>query len=112
VGIEVAVEVGGKRVKTTTKNVSLTGILLSGNFSFPVNSICRLIFNLSPMVQFAIKGKIVRCNGESSAITFLEMDEEAFGHIKRLVAYNVGNADVIEKELPGPGFENIKPPLR
>jgi hypothetical protein len=33
------------------------------------------------------------------------MDEESFGHLKKLVEYNAGDADLIEKDLRKKAFD-------
>ena len=44
--------------------------------------------------------KILRVGEQETAISFTAMDEESYAHLKRLVQYNTGDADLIEKE-PG-----------
>jgi hypothetical protein len=42
---------------------------------------------------------------KESAISFLSMTDESFIHLRRLVQYNAGDADRIDKELHKKSFD-------
>jgi len=103
-GFQIHVDLGGKTVKAQTINVSLTGLLCSSSPHFRKDAPCLIIFTLDPGTKVNISGKILRSGPGEAAIAFTSMDEESFSHLKKLVSYNTGNADIIEKELAEPGF--------
>lgn len=93
-----------KKIKVKTFNISLTGISCTGDEHFRANEPCEVILTLNPDTSLAIAGKILRADEKEAIIAFLSMDEDSFYHLKRLMQYNAGDADEIEKELKNPAF--------
>ncbi len=103
-GFEITVHLGQEKIKAQTINVSLTGLLCATSPHFRKDASCRLKLDLNPEAQITVKGKILRSDPHETAIVFTSMNEKSFGHLKKLVAYNTGNADKIEKEMRESGF--------
>jgi hypothetical protein len=59
---------------------------------------------LNQEAHLSIKAKILRSKNQETIASFLEMDEESFYHLKRLMQFNAANPDQIEKELDKSAF--------
>ena len=99
VHFEVAVSIGEAAVLVQIRNISLTGILCTSHPLLRENADCRVTISLRDDLKISIAAKILRVDKEETAIGFTAMDEESFFHLKRLVEYNKGDADLIEQEL-------------
>lgn len=93
-----------KKTKVKTFNISLTGISCTGDKRFRANELCEIILTLNPDTSLTIDGKILRTEEKEAIIAFLSMDEDTFYHLKRIIEYNAGNAEEIEKEIKTPAF--------
>jgi len=105
VHLDVSILLGEEIIRTEMINISLTGILCTSNPLFKKNADCKVIISLSDDLQITIDSKISRAAKKESAISFIRMDDESFIHLKKLVQYNVGDADRIEKELHKKAFD-------
>ena len=105
VHFEVSVKVGGKLIKVQIVNISLTGILCTSNRLFQTNDACQVIISLRDDLKITIDSKILRVDEQETAISFVAMDEESFAHLRRVVEYNAGDADRIEKEFRQKAFD-------
>jgi hypothetical protein len=54
--------------------------------------------------QISIASKILRGEQKETAISFISMDDESFVHLKRMLQYNIGDAERIDEELRNPAF--------
>jgi len=86
-------------------NISLTGILCTSNRLFQQNAACQVIISLRDDLKITIDSKILRVGEQETAISFVAMDEESFAHLRRVVEYNTGDADRIEKEFRQKAFD-------
>jgi len=103
--LEARIEVpGGEVFPVETENISLNGILVRTEHLLQVGTEVTVVLHLSPAVAFRITGLVVRAAGAGLAIGYRQMDEEAFTHLKRLVEYNAGDADLVDQELRQAGF--------
>jgi hypothetical protein len=93
-----------EKTKVKTFNISLTGISCTGDKRFRANELCEIILTLNPDTSLTIDGKILRTEEKEAIIAFLSMDEDTFYHLKRIIEYNAGNAEEIEKEIKTPAF--------
>ena len=105
VHFDVSVKVGGKLIKVQIVNISLTGILCTSNRLFQTNDACQVIISLRDDLKITIDSKILRVGEQETAISFVAMDEESFAHLRRVVEYNAGDADRIEKEFRQKAFD-------
>lgn len=92
-------------IRAEILNISLNGILCTSNPFFQNNAPCKVIVSLSDNLQIVVDSKISRVGEKESAVSFISMDDESFVHLKRLVQYNVGDADRIDKELHHKAFD-------
>ena len=106
VPIEIDVEVLLKGVTTKLKslNISLVGILCTSNPIFRMNEPCTVIIALGGDFLISIDARIVRIEEKEAAIRFISMDDESFVHLKKLIQYNMGDAERVDAELRLPAF--------
>ncbi len=104
VHFDVSILLGEEVIRTEIINISLNGILCTSNLLFQNNALCRVIISLSDDLQIVVDSKISRVGERESAISFICMDHESFIHLRKLVQYNVGDADSIDKELHKQAF--------
>ena len=100
----VTVLLGGEIIQARIINISLTGILCESRPRFRKDAACEVVIALSDELKIAIASRILRVGREETAISFTAMDEESFAHLKKLVEYNRGDADLIEKDLKEKAF--------
>jgi PilZ domain len=105
VHFDVGIMLGGKTIQVRIINISLTGILCTSNRLFQKDEACRVVISLSDDLQITIDAKILRVGKEETAVSFITMDEESFSHLKKVVQYNTGDADRIEKEFRQKAFD-------
>jgi hypothetical protein len=103
--MSVTVTVDGKRARVETDNISLTGLLCRTRDHFRKGLSCTIGIRLNEYTRIRIAGKILRSTPLETAIAFCSMDEKSFSHLKRLVQYNMGDADLISLELTTPAFK-------
>ena len=105
VHFDVSILLGEEVICAEIINISLNGILCTSNPLFQNNALCTVIVSLSDDLQIVVDSKISRLGERESAISFISMDDESFIHLKKLVQYNVGDADRIDKELHKKAFD-------
>jgi hypothetical protein len=105
VHFDVSVKLAGKIIDVQIINISLTGILCTSNRLFQPNAACQVILALSNDLQITIDSKILRIGEQETAISFITMDEESFTHLRRIIEYNAGDADRIEKQFRHKAFD-------
>ncbi|TRZ43469.1 PilZ domain-containing protein [bacterium] len=105
VHFDVSILLGEEIIRAEIINISLNGILCTSNPLFQNNALCKVIVSLSDDVQIVVASKISRVDEKESAISFLSMTDESFIHLRRLVQFNVGDADRIDKELHKKSFD-------
>jgi len=101
---DVSILLGEEVIRTEIINISLNGILCTSNPLFQNNALCKVIVSLCDDLQIVVDSKISRVGERESAIRFISMDDESFIHLRKLVQYNVGDADRIDKELHKKSF--------
>jgi hypothetical protein len=104
VEIDVEVLMKGKFIILKSVNISLVGILCTSNPLFQIDEPCKVIITLSGDLQISVDARIVRVGEEEAAIKFISMDDESFVHLKKLIQYNLGNAERVDAELRRPAF--------
>lgn len=105
VHFDVSVQLADKLIEVQIVNISLTGILCTSNRLFQPNAACQVIISLRDDITITIESKILRVGKQETAISFAAMDEQSFVHLKRVVEYNAGDADRIEKEFRQKAFD-------
>ena len=104
VQIDVDVLLKGEVIKLKSVNISLSGILCTSNPLFQMDEPCKVIITLSEDSRISIDAKIVRVGEEEAAIKFISLDDQSFFHLKKLIQYNMGNAERVDAELGRPAF--------
>ncbi len=102
--VDVGILLKGEEIKLQTFNISLTGILCASHPLFRRNNRCKIIITLNKDIQITVDSKILRVEEKGTAISFISMDDESFFHLKRLIQYNAGDAELIDGELRHPAF--------
>ena len=106
INIDVSILLKGEEIKLQTFNISLTGVLCSSHPLFKGDDRCKIIITLNKDTQISVDSKILRVEQQGTAISFISMDDESFFHLKKLVQYNIGDAELIDGELRQPAFFN------
>ncbi|MGZ3577924.1 MAG: PilZ domain-containing protein [Syntrophales bacterium] len=104
VQIDVDILLKGGVIKLKAINISLLGLLCSSNPLLRMDGPCTVIIALGGDIQISIDARIVRVGGKETAIKFISMDDESFVHLKKLIQYNLGNAERVDAELRRPAF--------
>jgi hypothetical protein len=105
VQFDVGIVLGEELIKVQIINISLTGILCTSNRLFQKDAPCKVVISLLDDLQITVEAKILRVGERETAISFIAMDEESFAHLKRVVQYNAGDADRIDKEFQRKAFD-------
>jgi hypothetical protein len=105
VHFDIGILLGDEVIRAKILNISLNGILCTSDPRFKDNTFCKVIISLSDDLRIVVDSKISRAGEKESAISFISMDDESFIHLKRLVQYNVGDADHIDEELHKKAFD-------
>ena len=99
VHFDVTVALGEEIIQVRIINISLTGILCYSSPLFRKDAACQVVIALTEDLKISIDSNILRVGKQETAISFIAMDEESFAHLKKLIEYNTGDADLIEKDL-------------
>ena len=102
---EVTLRVEDRTVPVSTVNISLKGMLLATSERLEPGQECEMHLSLSEGVDIFADSKVVRSDGETTAVDFLEMDELSFHHLREIVRLHADDADEIDHELATPAFE-------
>lgn len=105
VHFDMTVLLGNEAIRAEILNISLNGVLCTSHPLFQTDALCRVTISLSDDSRIEIDSKISRVEKGETAISFISMDDESFIHLKRLVQYNVGDADRIDQELHHKAFD-------
>lgn len=104
VQFDVGIVLGEELIKVQLINISLTGILCTSNRLFQKDAPCKVVISLLDDLRITVDAKMLRVGERETAISFISMDEESFTHLKRVVEYNTGDADRIDKEFKEKAF--------
>lgn len=84
------------------RDISMRGVYLLPDVPLADGDDCRVRVELAQQEGIEFRGTVVRRGPEGGvAIAADEMDVESFGHLYRLMALNVGDADRLDRELTG-----------
>ncbi len=103
-GFQAEIVMGGITSIVTTRNLSMKGLLATGNLSLVEGKTCEVRIPLAPGLRIVVEGRIVRADKEATAVDFMGMDEESFTILHRVMQLNAEDADVIDEELTHPYF--------
>ncbi|MFZ2447400.1 MAG: PilZ domain-containing protein [Syntrophobacteraceae bacterium] len=103
---DVIVTSGDLTISGATDNLSMKGMFLTAERRLPADELMDIKIRLSGSeLSIDLKGKTVRQTDAGMAIEFIAMDLDSFTHLKKLVAYNSGNADHVEDEY----YQSVSP---
>ncbi len=105
VQFDVGIDLGERLIRVQIINLSLTGILCTSDRLFRKDAPCKAVITLSDDLRIVVEAKILRVGERETAISFIAMDEESFAHLKRVVQYNAGDADRIDREFQQKAFD-------
>jgi hypothetical protein len=92
-----------------TQDISLNGVSIISNKSFPVGSECDLTITLNSTVahlQLRLNCTVVREMENGFAVTFKEMDIETYQHLKNIILYNSDDPEAFLRQCEErPGFK-------
>lgn len=93
---------GDKRIPFEAEDVSLKGMLVHP--AEPLDATrCTVELPLAADLVLRIDAEVVRSR-HGAALLFVGMDEEVYGHLRRLVQLSAEDADRIEAEETTPAF--------
>ena len=102
----VTILVEGNTYNNELIDLSLKGALVNntGDFSPYINEDCTLHFTLAGSdVVLNMEGEIIHIEPESIGIKFEKIDIESVSHLKRLIALNVGDEELLYRDLENLG---------
>ena len=92
----------GKVLAGEVSNLSLRGMLVHVPETIPVGEKLASTLQLtgdSSDLKVTIVAKVVRTDAKGIGLEFEQMDLDSFIHLRNIVAYNSGNADLIDQEF-------------
>lgn len=104
VHMDATMTVGGETLSLQTENISLNGMLCKPDRRIKAGEAADVRIVLSPEAVITTRANIVRSDDEGIALAFTSVDESGFLHLKKLVQYNVDDADRVDRELAKTGF--------
>ena len=104
VGFPGEVVLRGERIPARIINTSLTGVLCTPARPLQKDDACTVVILLQEDLRITVEGKVLRVGAEETAIAFTAMDEESFAHLKKVVQYNTGDGDRIDREFRQKAF--------
>ncbi|OFZ24298.1 MAG: hypothetical protein A2381_04690 [Bdellovibrionales bacterium RIFOXYB1_FULL_37_110] len=80
-----------------TSDVSLNGLYVISEEKPLINTLCTINLILDNGIQkpisIELKGKVARMGKDGFALTFTEMDSDAFMHLKNIIQYNTDSPE-------------------
>lgn len=104
VHMDATVTMGGETLSLQMENISLNGMLCRPDRRIKAGEAADIRIVLSPKAIIVTRANIVRSDDEGIALAFTSVDESGFSHLKKLVQYNVDDADRVDRELTKAGF--------
>ncbi|MDU0112767.1 PilZ domain-containing protein [Psychrosphaera aquimarina] len=92
----------GQTFQTSLVDLSLKGALVSytQELDDSVNKSCTLSFTLPDTeIEINIEGSITHVEHHNIGIVCSKIDLDSVSHLKRLIALNLGNEDILDREL-------------
>lgn len=100
--MDVDIASGERRVEGSTRDVSLNGLYLYGERSFPAGTRCQVVLFIGGRESGArveAVGRVARVDAEGIAVTFEEVSLEGYQHLKQLVLLNAPDPDQVAEEI-------------
>jgi len=100
----VTLEIEGRAYQVETVNISLNGILCETYPAIKAGTKAYVAITLGEGALISARGRVTRSDEGGLAVSFDHVDENGFFHLRRLVEWNLGDADLVERELKKTGF--------
>ena len=104
VHIDTTVRAGSESLSLKTENISLNGMLCRPDVRIKAGEAADIEITLSPEAVITARATVMRSDNEGIALAFTRVDESGFLHLKKLVQYNIDDADQVDRELAKAGF--------
>lgn len=102
---EVELLINGVKYSGEIENLSLKGAFLKTSYQLQLEDNIEMVIHLTVGTEFDInlKGKVARLTADGAGITFDRTDLDSFAHLRNIIAYNVGDDDIVMEEF----FNNL-----
>jgi hypothetical protein len=93
---------GHALITGTTTDISLKGLSVASQQSFPTRTVCHVTLFVGPQehpIRIALEGTIVRTTEVGMAIEITSVPPDSFAHLHNLVIYNAPDANHVDEEL-------------
>jgi len=99
--IKATVKFGSKQFVGNVENLSLRGIFLVTEEKLSVGDVAEIVISLSddPENGLELEGKVARVTNDGIAFIFDKIDFDTYVHLKRLVEFNIGDPEQMDKEM-------------
>ena len=97
-----AIEFDGKTCDTQLLDISLNGVLLTRTpeWNAQCGTSCRVRIRLDDdATQICMEGSVVHIEEERLGVRCEHIDIESAGHLRRIVELNLGDAELLNREL-------------
>ena len=94
------VKVGSRQFMGNVENLSLRGIFLVTEEKLSIGDEAEITISLNddPENGLEIEGKVARVTDDGIAFIFEKIEFDTYVHLKRLIEFNTGDADLMDKE--------------
>ena len=100
--VEVTLEYQGEQFASEILNLSMLGALVNTSASPQKDEKVAISFHLAQTgVPITVRciGKVIRADRRGVGIEFTEVDLDSFEDLRRIVAFNSGHPELIDKEI-------------
>ncbi|MBN2308957.1 MAG: PilZ domain-containing protein [Candidatus Hydrogenedentes bacterium] len=103
VHVVVQVKAGGPdAIRGRLEDVSLKGLFVSCDATYPVGTACTIELSLDAgeqAIHMDARGTVMRADASGMAIEFEAVDADSFDHLRNLVLYNAADTEQVEDEF-------------
>ncbi len=97
----VELDAGGRCIPCTLLDISLRGALLevATDLALREGEACTLSVRLGEQARIDMKGKVAHREGARAGVRCESIDLDSIAHLRRLVELNLGDEDLMNREL-------------
>jgi hypothetical protein len=99
---QVELHIGDRALNVALLDIAFKGALLqtTGQLSVPLHAPCRLVLPLADGNEsIEMRGKVAHLEAEHLGIACDDMDLQSLTNLRRLLALNTGDAELMDREL-------------
>lgn len=92
----------GALVDLSSRDISLKGVFVLTKTLWPVDTPVEVKMSLTgstSKLSLSMKGMIKRHEPDGMGVDFTEVDVDSFAHLRNIVSYNTGDAEVVDEEI-------------